>query len=206
MFARPTVFLSHSQRDADLRDKFLRTCGLAGITGIAFEFDVQSGRVPFDRAAADIIKEAIQNARALFVLIGPNVVMSQHTANWVSFEVGVAFAHTYPVPIWVFEDLHQAVDFPVPALNHHALFDPDFPDHWDWIREVMEEYGRGGLFRPRDPFQGVSQVCAYPNCRAVFETHYPPDVERSKCPSCRQALEWRKPEIPGYRQSGPFNP
>ncbi len=48
MFKRAHIFLSHSQRDTALRDKFLVTCGLAGITGVAFEFDIQSGRVPID--------------------------------------------------------------------------------------------------------------------------------------------------------------
>lgn len=203
MFKRAHIFLSHSQRDTALRDKFLATCGLAGITGVAFEFDIQSGRVPIDRAAADVIKEAIQSARALFVVIGPNVVATAHTSNWVSFEVGIAYASIPPVPVWVFEELPQYVDFPMPALNHHVLFDSASESEWDWIRSVMEGYAQKPLLGPRDPFADIAQVCAHPNCRAVFQTHYPGDVTIWKCPSCRQELHWVTPSTPGYHRSEP---
>lgn len=199
MFRQPHIFLSHSQRDEALRDKFLATCGLAGIQGIAFEFDVQSGRVPLDRAAAEVIRVAVQSARALFVIIGDNVVASFHTSNWVAFEVGLACASSPPVPVWAFEELHQRVGFPLPAVNHHALFSPDFDEHWDWIRSIMEVYSKIGLFSPRDPFADIALVCPYHNCRAIYQTHYPDDVTSWKCPSCRQELHWTAPGTPGYR-------
>jgi len=201
------IFLSHSQHDKELCKKFLATCGLAGIQGVAFEFDVQSGRVPLDRAAADVIRESIETARALFVIIGPNVVATFHTSNWVAFEIGVAFATRPPVPIWVFEDQGQYVEFPVPALTHHALFAPDFEVHWDWIRAIMEAYAqKPGLFGPRDPLADMATVCPNENCRAVYQPHYPEDITSWKCPSCRGLVEWIKPGAPGYRRSGPVLP
>ena len=193
MLQKPHIFLSHSQQDEALLGKFLATCGLAGITGIAFEFDVQSGRVPIDRAAADVITNAIKSSRALFVIIGPNVVAGAHTSNWVSFEIGIAYACIPQVPIWVFEELPQYVDFPVPALDHHLLFNSAVDQHWDVIRSFMEGYAQISLFRPRDPFAGISQVCGHPNCKAIFQIHYPSDVASSKCPSCRQQLNWGIP-------------
>lgn len=199
------IFLSHSQHDTELCHKFLLNCGLAGIQGVAFEFDVQSGRVPLDRAAADVIRESIETARALFVIIGPNVVATFHTSNWVAFEIGVAFATRPPVPIWIFEDKGQYVEFPVPALIHHALFDPTSDTDWDWIRSVMEVYAqKPGLFDVRDPLADIAIVCPYGNCRAVFQSHYSDDIISWKCPSCRQSLHWVAEGTPGYRRSGPL--
>ena len=202
------IFLSHSQHDKELCEKFLANCGLAGIQGVAFEFDVQSGRVPLDRAAAEVIRETIETARALFVIIGPNVVATFHTSNWVAFEIGVAFTSQPTIPIWVFEDNGQYVDFPVPALMHHALFNPTSEKEWDWIRGVMEVYAqKPSLFSSvRDPLADMATVCPYINCRAVYQHHYPGDITSWKCPSCRQLLNLVVPGMHGYERSGPIQP
>lgn len=181
------IFISHSQRDDGLRDRFLCTFALAGIKGIAFEFDRKSGRVPAKRTPADAIRQSVQSARALFLLITQNVVSRHHTNNWVAFELGLAYGHTPPVPIWVFEEMWQKVDFPVPALNHHVLFDSKSKEHWDWIRYVAEGYKEGQPFDPsREPLGMMLEVCPHENCKAKFKGYYPSSVKSWKCPSCRQ--------------------
>jgi hypothetical protein len=190
VLARSYIFLSHSANDVELRDKFIRARGLAGIKVEAFEFDIQSGRVTLDQGgAAPTIRAWVAAAQAVFVVIGPNVIATPYTSNWVAFEIGLAYSSG--VPTWVFEDERQPVDFPVPGLDHWVLFNPNWDEHWDFIRDIMEGY-LPRFLRPRDPFASPDLYvqCIHSNCRNTYYLHCREDLRSAKCPSCRQPTQW----------------
>jgi len=107
------IFVSHSQHDKDYRRAFLEVFGLAGIQAKCMEFEAI--RSP----AWNEIKNQISNSKAVFVLLGPNVLSSSHTKNWVAFEIGLACA--LGKHVWVFEQSSTKLDFPIPYLTDYMF-------------------------------------------------------------------------------------
>ncbi|KXA92580.1 hypothetical protein AKJ65_07335 [candidate division MSBL1 archaeon SCGC-AAA259E19] len=125
------IFLSHSKEDqnliSDIESVFSRT-NLNLIT----EYFEQVPSPPSEK-----IKRDIKNSEAVFVLLGPSTVEPGiHTSNWISWEIGFGTARGKPV--WVFEEVNNFVDFPVPDLTDYMIYDRNKLGDIQKIRKQVE--------------------------------------------------------------------
>jgi len=132
------VFISHSRRDPDIRDAFLKLFGLSPVNAVCKEYDIYRSPPWIE------IRTDIQKSKALFLLMGPNLMPkeSPYTANWVTYELSVA--RELDKDIWIFEELSRLVDFPIPSLDasrcHYMLYERNNPEHESYIREIIAGY------------------------------------------------------------------
>lgn len=126
------VFISHSRRDPDIRDAFLKLFGLSPVNAICKEYDIYR-TPPWIEIRTDI-----QKSKALFLLLGLNLLPKEppYTANWVTYELSVA--RELHKDIWVFEELSRLVDFPIPSLDarqcHYMLYEQNNLEHENYIQ------------------------------------------------------------------------
>jgi hypothetical protein len=159
------IFVSHSQKDKDLRHFFLDA--FAG-TKVKPHFEELENQPP-SGVTADKIHADIQASNAVFVLLSENVETLKHTRDWVNWECGTAVNK----PIWVFEPITSRgkISVVVPRFNHYALFDTG--EEWRvYLRGLIESYddshvvptlsaatGAGALLTNKD--QGTGAVVGF---------------------------------------------
>ena len=123
--AATRVFLSHTKFDKDFCDKFDNICSNVGMKRFRSEFS-EIVKPPWRT-----IKEQLGKSRALFLLVGNELVNHQasqynpdwrFTQNWISYEVGIA--HQLNIDVWVVCDSVQ-INFPVPYFNNYVPFGLD---------------------------------------------------------------------------------
>jgi hypothetical protein len=181
------IFVSHSQYDKDIRTKF--------DTAFARVENVAARCMEFERIyppAWQMIRDEIRGSEAVFLLLGPNIRGSIHTQNWVAFEVGLACA--FARDVWVFEQQNANVEFPVPYLTDYVICDLINEDHFNYVREIIQGYGKMLpllMFNvDARTYRGIPHgkpvVCRYPDCMSNFSMHT--DAQSFYCPSCRQPL------------------
>lgn len=175
MFLRPQIFISHSRFDTDILIPFDEIFAGTNVRRIRVEFE------SYELPPWIFIRDSILRSSAVFLLLGPNVNQSPYTQNWISYEVGLACGLNKPV--WVFERIDQPINFPIPFLNHYMLYNPDIPEHSDYIRNIINGYL---ALLPTHPM-GTPIECGTSNCGIRFNLHTL--VERFYCPSCRGDLE-----------------
>lgn len=127
------IFVSHSQKDKELRSFFLEA--FAG-TMVKPHFEELENQPP-SGVTAEKIQRDIQASNAVFVLLSENVETLKHTRDWVNWECGTAGNK----PIWVFEPLASLgkISVVVPRFNHYALFDTG--EEWrGYLRGLIEQY------------------------------------------------------------------
>ena len=79
------IFVSHSQRDEDLKNFFSNAFAPTNVRAIYEEFEkIIRGGVTSEQIARDI-----ENSRAVFVILSQNVQNIPHTRDWVVWEAGV---------------------------------------------------------------------------------------------------------------------
>lgn len=138
----------------------------------------------------------MERSRALFLLVGPELVKSQEqgnpdwkfTQNWIAYEVGLACA--LGIDVWVLCNLVN-INFPVPYLNNYSIGGIQTGAK-GFERLVFTHYLQGGTF----PF-GVSEkkklFCPYENCGAKFNFHNEMDEQSATyCPTCLQKIIFPK--------------
>jgi hypothetical protein len=132
------AFISHSKKDIELVTKIYKALYQAGITPKLAEFEELGER---DGLSAPQIKNMIMNSSWTLVFLTPNVIASDHTRDWVAYEVGVS--HGLGRPVWIFEDDRVPIEkFPVPYLDYYFLYDSLNQQDWDAIKEEMAKYAR----------------------------------------------------------------
>ena len=182
------IFVSHSQYDTEIRDFFTNIIAAApGVDAEPVEFE----RVGSYPAWTIIEKMASPATRAVFVLLGPGLLSSEYTINWVAFEVGLAAGLRKDV--WVFEQYDADIQFPVPYLNHYLLYKLGNIDHFQYIREKVSAYTRFlPAMRDRIILSDNPEYveCQHENCGASYYFHS--RAEKIKCPACRQLLVEKK--------------
>ncbi len=127
------IFVSHSQRDEDIINLFLKA--FAG-TKVKPVFQELEDRPP-DGITAGEITNNIQQSNAVFVLLSENVEKLAHTRDWVTWECGTAVNKE----VWVFEpyDKFGKIRIVVPRLNHYVRFKLD--EQWrENLRFIIETY------------------------------------------------------------------
>lgn len=202
-----SIFISHSKRDEEIINVFCRAFALTQMKAILEEFD-NYVVPPYSKIRADV-----QSSSASFVLLSPNLNSTRYTQNWVSFEVGLACALNKPV--WVYEQLGEPVQFPVPYLTDYIAYDPNRQQDFAAIRNIVEGYdptpsvaglvlggvvggiisggvGAGigavtgaALFQRRR--NALRVTCPHVTCGIQFNVYAPMSV--ILCPACRQAFQ-----------------
>jgi hypothetical protein len=185
------IFICHSRHDHDLVVFVNEVCANAGVRAREFEFNFSA----LGRTANEEIVTIMQECSVLFVLLGRNIVMSRHTSNWVSSEVGLAKGMN--IPIWVMEDWFTPIDFPVPFVDHYLrvnIGDPAHrdPEHHGWMQALLSAYGSR---RPRSGDINIPETqylqCGNGGCQAIFAIHQSFDHIK-KCPVCSWTQEWKE--------------
>ncbi len=90
------------------------------------------------------IKKNVENSDLVLLLLTDNITSTQHTSNWVNFEIGVASeAHKR---LFVFESSTMKSLFPIPYITDYALFDPEnIADMFDMQKLIKKISNNTGL-------------------------------------------------------------
>jgi hypothetical protein len=171
----PQIFVSHSRRDTKILDFFDRAFARTGVISKCMEFE------EMQPPQWNEIDKQVETSIATFLLLGPNVKNSDHTRNWIAFEVGLSCA--YKKRVWVFEEMDSKINFPIPYVTDYMPYVLNERISFDYIREILEGY-RDDYYQvnngKRIPI-GLETICW--NCRAVFYTHQ--TIGAHYCPVCR---------------------
>jgi hypothetical protein len=174
----PTVFMAHSRDDDEGWTFFDHLFAAAGVR--AYWYPFPEGRTyPHWKG----ILKSITEAASLFVVLSKPMESKPHTRSWVSFEAGIAKG--LGRPIWVFEDLREKVDIPVPGATGYL----QRPSKATTLKtEVFEGLVTSAGTEP-PPFRGgevwFKGVCRNADCREEFMA-YVLDPKTARCPACRK--------------------
>ncbi len=160
-----TLFVAHSQRDAELRGILSQALSIKGIKPKLMEFE-DLGRRYRGFEISNSIKE---DSDGLVVLLGTNVLNPQmrnpqFTRNWVAFETGVSVGANKRV--WVIEENKNKISFPIPYVTDYII-----------IKNVEEDIKIiGNIFenvysKTSEEVKSVKYVtvtCPFENCNANF--------------------------------------
>ncbi len=180
------VFVSHTQRDVEFCDIFDRACARVGIK--AFRSEFESIKLP----AWETIRDAIRHSKALFLLIGKELVRAQalheplwlYSQNWIAYEIGIACERT--MDVWVICD-DVAINFPVPYLNNYLPVSLRHTEVFNLFLEVLRIYAQGNTIAFPDPQYAIE--CPYPACKAIY--NLPLQIQPNgtiTCPQCLQPI------------------
>jgi hypothetical protein len=111
------IFVSHSQKDPDIINFFLRA--FAG-TKVKPHLEELEKEAPYGVTAEKIDRD-IRSSYAVFVLLSENVETIMHTRDWITWECGTALNKD----IWLFEPFESLgkVRVVVPRFNHYVLYE-----------------------------------------------------------------------------------
>jgi len=182
-------FISHSGKDKEI---------LAGVLE-AFDFYNKSqASTPYNKRNYIIMNEAalrnnekpywlqikqqIEKADALILIISEGITQKEFTQNWVAFEVGVAAGCNPPKPVIAIQG--QEVRIPMPYVTHYFSYSNTLPP--SNIKDPKSWRGQFNLlsynlftnteYRPEQP------MIRCPMCKSKYYYHGPELV--IKCPSC----------------------
>src|SRR5712692_8115121 len=127
------IFVSHSSHDLQEVDFFSRVAAGTNVRLIVEEFEkIVSGVVN-----AVTIQNHIRFAKAVFLLLSPNVHGLPHTRDWVLWESGVAANKD----VWVFERYRDQgkVSVIVPFVRHYVVFEPS-DACFRYFKQIIESY------------------------------------------------------------------
>ncbi len=207
------IFISHSQKDKNLRDFFSNTFAGTKVKAIFEEFEkIFRGGVTSVHIANDI-----RNSKAVFVILSQNVQGIPHTRDWVVWETGVATNRD----IWLFEPYSQfgKISVVTPYLRHYVIFDTN--RYWfAYIRRIIESYddshvlptllvtgGIGAILdenkiggaalgtlaglwisdKSKERPTGINVICS--NCFSSYNIHIPQGMTIFRCPVCNKYLK-----------------
>lgn len=138
---------------------------------------------------ADIIRSnVVENVRAVIVLLGKNLEnppteTPQYTHNWVNFEVGASAGCQKPV--WVFENLKETVQFPIPYVTDYVRYELENVDHLRAIGEIL----LNKLVHQSNKKPPYEIKCPYQNCNAKYN-FWSKNTINLICPVCRNQIEF----------------
>ena len=175
------IFESHTKLDVATCDMFDTVVARVGIK--AFRSEYEEMKPP----AWETIKNKIKLSKALFLLVGEELVKAQaqrsddwkFTQNWIAYEVGLACA--MEIDVWVVCN-GTYINFPVPYLNNYVI--GTIKINSKFYRKILQNYCDGQSF----PFgYDNSRTVTCPNfgCGAKFNFHTQEDKDDEIiCPTC----------------------
>ena len=177
-----SVFISHSKDDPNL-DFFHKVFSGLNTKAVWMEFE------DIHPPAAQSIKFHVNNSNALFVLLSKPLLdlTKRHTANWVSFEIGLAanYRSPYIIPmftqdhldVYVFEPHDEQIDFAVPYCTYYMIYDKSLT-HLKFLKELID-------YAPNHN-KGIHVKCHYNNCKVEFKILS--SIDTFVCPTCRRRI------------------
>lgn len=177
-----SVFISHSKDDPHL-DFFHKV--FSGLNTSASWMEYEDINPP----ACQFIKNKLNNSNALFVLLSQPLLdlTKRHTANWVSFEIGLAANYRSPyliqkiiqdhLDVYVFEPQGEGIDFAVPYCTYYMLYDKSV-DQLKFLKELIQNAPNHN--------KGILVKCPYKDCQIEFKILN--KIEKFVCPTCRKEV------------------
>lgn len=209
------IFVSHSQKDQQIADFFLRAFAGTKVKPLFQELEKE----PVNGITENEITRNIEASNALFVLLSEGVQSLAHTGYWIAWECGTAKNKD----IWIFEPFESGfqIRVAIPRFNHYVRFSRN--DDWRrYIRSIVESYndshvltalsagaGIGAVLdeenRGRGAFKGLlfglgglllhdinkpslGHPVQCPNCHLDFRVHIPYGVAEFRCSKCNSDL------------------
>lgn len=172
------IFISHSKDDPNI-DFFHKALSGPKVGSFMMEFE------NIENPPYKSIKEKINASRAVFVLLSNPLLQHNyaHTRNWIDFEVGIACQRR--IDVWVFEPMHQIINFAVPYATHHVRYESTSDDHVKILRALIENINKAF---PRVLDGGLLVRCTNENCGISF--YQLNGAGEFNCPSCRKTYTW----------------
>jgi hypothetical protein len=180
------IFESISKQDKETNKRFDTVASKEAVT--IYKSEYENLKAPVWQN----IKDALQNSKALFFLVGPKLVEIKNKGGnewslirgWISYEVGIALALN--LDVWVICDNGVTLNFPVPYVNNYSLGIETKSNGYE--AKVLRGYGEGAKFE-----FGYSPSRRYycPNkaCGAQFNLHNVLQKDESiVCPMCLRVL------------------
>ena len=205
-----TIFISHSKKDEELVLTVKKILENMGHTPIIEEFMSAEERAPVPH---EEIRRNVEKSGFLFLFLTDNIVATPHTRNWVSYEVGLAAAHSKK--LFVFERLGVPIPFPIPYLTDYALFNPDKTEDILALQGLTKNLGKfprdllaagglamiGSVFGPIGVIMGAGigyaigpklpkpPTAECNRCNTKF--NYYSTHKSFDCPACRRKIDLR---------------
>jgi len=208
------IFISHSKRDEQLVQNLQTILINVGHTPIIEEFIPESLKEPIPY---EEIRKNVGLSNAVFLFLTDEVVRTEYTKNWVTFEDTVA-SDRY-IPVFVFERNGFPIHYPIPYVTDYMLFDPYTIEDLLNIQKLAKDIGTippkwittgfgalvGAIFGPlgiaigglggwllgperKPPIPGIRIKCPHENCKIEFN-YWSLNITYFSCPSCRQSIE-----------------
>lgn len=182
----PSIFVSHSKHDAEIRNFFTNITSRVGIKNYFMEWENLENQYPGTRIADIIRSNVIENVKFVVVLLGPNLAHPpdpRFTHNWVSFEVGVSAGCSKPV--WVLEERNNLIDYPIPYVTDYYQYELENVKDLQRLGELFTSYIQNGFSTK------ALTKCPYSNCNAKYNlwNRYSNQIH---CPACRQSISFQQ--------------
>lgn len=210
-----TIFISHSKRDKELVTAMVKILENIGHTPIVEEFIAEEEREPVPYAE---IRKNVNLSDYVFLFLTDNIVATEYTHNWVSFEVGLAANANRR--LFVFERDGVPVPYPVPYLTDYMIFNKDDTSDILGIQAVAKNLGKipkgaigaglgallgapfgplgliigglGGFLLGEEAEDQIPMVqCPHVHCGISFN-YYSLQYKEFKCPACRKNIKCSK--------------
>jgi hypothetical protein len=183
------LFESHTQLDVETCNRFDIVAAREGVKVFRSEYET------IEPPAWETIKTEMKRSKALFLLVGPELVKSQQimsedwkfTQNWIAYEVGLACA--LEIDVWVVCD-DVVINFPVPYVNNYSLGAIETAAK-GFERIVLRHYAQGEIY----PFgrSNMGLACPHEGCGAKFNLHNRMSKGNSiVCPTCLRKILFEK--------------
>jgi hypothetical protein len=182
------IFESISRLDKETSKRFDSIAAKEKINVYKSEYEVLKA------PAWQTIKDALQNSKALFFVVGPKLVEAKAKGGnewslirgWINYEVGIAL--TLNLDVWVICDNNVVINFPVPYVNNYSLGIETKANGYE--AKVLRSYGEGAKFE-----FGYSSSRRYwcPNkaCGGQYNLHNVLQKNDSiVCPMCLRVLNF----------------
>ena len=171
---QPQIFVSHSQKDADIRMHFNEIVSQTGVVPKCMEFE------KMNYLAWKVIREAIHDSAAVFLLLGANVRGNIFTQNWIAFEVGAACA--FKKDVWVLEQNGSNIGFPIPYVTDYLQYTMFDSSHFQYVKKVIEAYRENynSLIKVKAIPRDTQFACPY--CHNIYWVHQ--TIGSFSCPYC----------------------
>jgi hypothetical protein len=182
------IFESHSKLDEETCNQFDIAAAREGVKVFRSEYEAIAA------PAWETIKTEMERSRALFLLIGPELVKSQNqgsqdwkfTQNWIAYEVGLACA--LGIDVWVVCN-NVEINFPVPYLNNYSIGSIQTKAD-GFERDVLQNYLQGKSY-PFGYNEKKKLFCLHKDCGAKYNFHNVMDVDSTvDCPTCLQKIKF----------------
>ena len=113
-------FISHSKRDKELVNAMAKVLRNIKHDPIIEELipEEEKENVPYEE-----IRKNVNQSDHVFLFLTDNIVLTEYTRNWVSFEVGLTASEHKK--LLVFERSGVPVPYPIPYLTDYMIFDED---------------------------------------------------------------------------------